>query len=102
MKFKEFKNLKVDWVRTYGTMCLDDEEKTIAQTKATEFYNELTENGIKAELKMDTFGDPEIRFSASIKEICKLSDKLKIDLTDITIRSYKRSIELLKESKETE
>lgn len=98
MKFKKFKNLKVEWVRTYSTMCLNDEEKMIAQEQATEFYNELTKNGIKAELKMNNFGDPTIGFSASIKEICKLSDKLEIDLTDIAIRSYKRSLDLLKET----
>lgn len=98
MKFKEFKKQKLKWKRSYGTICLKDEQKSIAQKEAKKFLKLLNKNGIAGILRNDDFGDPEVTFEATIKEICKLSDKLGIELNEITIMSYKRSVELLKET----
>ena len=91
MKVKEFKNLEIEWKRSYGAYFLSDEQKPKAQLEAQKFLKILKKSGIAGKLEVDSFGDPKITFKATIKDICRLSDELGINLEKLTVMSHKCS-----------
>lgn len=82
MKVKESKVVRFTWLKTFRSGALASD----SGLSMKEFCQILRENGISYKIEPDTFGDPQVEFTASFQEVSHLVEALEIDISKL--RTY--------------